>query len=521
MKKRFLTFVLAFVLVIFAACASTAQQTFSATLPPLTITAPVYTDTPIFTPSLTFTASPGLTTPVSPSETLSASATATLVSTVTASIAAATSEALAVADLPTTQSTITTVALLPTEAAMATATATSLPTMALTPSVAPTQPLYTLTPVSSEGAPDAITNSDAALSEKTGWTCDDFPCGNDIPGFLKRIQVPAGFHVEHVGQFPGQPLQITYGPDGLLYATVLENGTRNGAVYVMDADGNSARYSGDLVSPLGLAFQPGTDVLFVSARVTPDKDGGIWRIPPGGGKPEPVMIDLPCCYNLINNQPNGMVFGQDGYLYIGVGSLTDTTANPPRSAKAWADLKPYEASILRINPLTGETSVYAQGTRDPYDIAVDSTGQLYATDNGLVTGQGDRLLQVNAGANYGWPYWGGLGCQNCPIKPASVKVSPDMIDFPPYTRPRGLVAYTGKQFPVDMFDSLFVTLWNGVDGGQRVIRVDPRRVGEDNYVPQAFVTGLIRPIDVVVAPDGSLVVADYVYGHIWRVVYGS
>ena len=52
-----------------------------------------------------------------------------------------------------------------------------------------------------------------------------------------------------------------------------------------------------------------------------------------------------------------------------------------------------------------------------------------------------------------------------------------------------------------------------------MIRVDPRRVGDDNYVPQAFVTGLIRPIDVTVAPDGSLVVADYVYGHIWRVVY--
>jgi glucose/arabinose dehydrogenase len=54
-----------------------------------------------------------------------------------------------------------------------------------------------------------------------------------------------------------------------------------------------------------------------------------------------------------------------------------------------------------------------------------------------------------------------------------------------------------------------------------VIQVDPRRVGEDNYTPQAFVTGLIRPIDVAVAPDGSLVVADYVYGHIWRVVYGE
>src|SRR5262249_18855079 len=154
------------------------------------------------------------------------------------------------------------------------ATATPLPTITLTPSIVPTQPLYTLTPVSNAGAPaeNSSADQDAALTDKTGWSCDDFPCGDDIPGFLKRIQAPPGFQVEHVGQFPGQPMQMTYGPDGLLYATVLENGTRNGAVYVMDADGNSARYSGDLVSPIGLAFQPGTDVLYVSARVSLDKD---------------------------------------------------------------------------------------------------------------------------------------------------------------------------------------------------------------------------------------------------------
>ena len=513
MKKRFLTLPLAIVLVIFAACASTtAQQTFSATLPPLTITAPIYTDTPIFTPSLTFTASPTVSPTFAPTDTLSASATSIDTSTIV-------SVAQVAASLTATQPPDVATATVPPDVA----TATPLPTQTFTPTVSPTQPLYTLTPVTNAGAPTADVGgeSDAALSAKTGWTCDDFPCGDDIPGWLKRIQVPQGFHVEHVGQFPGQPLQITYGPDGRLYATVLENGSRNGAVYVMDVDGKAARYSGDLVSPIGLAFQPETDVLFVSARVSIDKDGGIWRIPPGGGDPEPVITNLPCCYNAINNQPNGMTFGQDGYLYLGVGSLTDTTANPPHSAKAWADLKPYEASIVRINPLTGETSIYAQGIRDPYDIAADSTGQLYATDNGLVTGQGDRLLQINAGAHYGWPYWGGRGCENCPIKPASVKVSPDLIAFPPFTRPRGLVVYTGTQFPADMFDTLFVTLWNGVDGGQRVIRVDPRHINDDNYAPQQFVTGLIRPIDVAVAPDGSLVVADYVYGNIWRVVYGN
>jgi hypothetical protein len=54
-----------------------------------------------------------------------------------------------------------------------------------------------------------------------GWTCTDFPCEDDIEGFMRRIHVPEGYVLEHAGQFPGQPLQITYGPDGRLYADTL------------------------------------------------------------------------------------------------------------------------------------------------------------------------------------------------------------------------------------------------------------------------------------------------------------
>jgi glucose/arabinose dehydrogenase len=70
---------------------------------------------------------------------------------------------------------------------------------------------------------------------------------------------------------------------------------------------------------------------------------------------------------------------------------------------------------------------------------------------------------------------------------------------------------------------LFVTLWNGRGGAQRVVNIDPRDpyVSLAGYVPTPFVTGLIRPVDVVVAPDGTLVVADFIYGHVWRVRYAG
>jgi hypothetical protein len=222
-----------------AACAPQTQQAFSVTVAPTQPpSAPIYTPTPTFTPTLTVT--PSLTPTLTPTLTLTPSPTLTVTPSLT----------------PT-----------------------------LTSSPTPTQPLWTLTPPSGDGAPAAFQNAPADFAPTAGWSCSDFPCENDVDAFMRRIRVPEGYQLAHVGRFPGQPMQIVYGPDERLYATVIENGgTRTGAVYVMTEDGTAERYSGELLSPIGLAFQPGTNVLFVSARMTGDKGGGIWRIPSSKGQ---------------------------------------------------------------------------------------------------------------------------------------------------------------------------------------------------------------------------------------------
>jgi len=463
----FARFLLISCALVIAACAPGApnQQTFRATPVAIDVTAPIYTATATFTPAPTRTPAPTETPTIEPSATLTLS-----------------------------------------------------PTPSLTPSPAPTQPLLTLTPPAARDLPAPAPLIPAPTSRAEGWSCGDFPCEDDIDGFLRRIQVPEGYRVEHAGQFPGQPMQITYGPDGLLYATVLENGTRSGAVYVLDADGSARRYSGTLIAPIGLAFQPGTETLYVSGRVTLEQGGGLWRVPPGGGEPEAVITDLPCCFMAIDNQPSGLIFGPDGYLYLGVGALTDHAEAMPGARGAYVEVGPLEASVLRIQPHTGAVEVFASGIRSPYDLTFDSGGRFYATDSGLLTGQGDRLLALDQGAFYGWPYWRARGCEDCPLSPGNRPQAPDLLPLPDFVLPRGLVAYTGAMFPANLYDSLFVALWNGVEGGQQIIRVDPAAVAE-GYVPDSFVTGLIRPIDVALAPDGALVIADYIYGHVWRVVY--
>lgn len=379
--------------------------------------------------------------------------------------------------------------------------------------------LLTLTPPARDGAPSAFLHQPADFAATAGWSCGDFPCENDINGFLRRISVPEGYSVEHAGQFPGQPMQIAYGTDGRLYATVLEDGlTRAGAVYALDEDGRAERYAGDFFSPVGLAFQPGTEVLYVSSRLSQFEGGALWRIDPGQ-EPELVLDDLPCCYGIIDNQPNGLIFGPDGYLYMGIGGLTDHAEPPNPQVAEYAEIEPDEAAILRIQPHTAEVDTFAQGLHNPYDITFDAEGQFYATDQGLVSGQGDRLLAISERRHYGWPYWRTRACEQCPARPSGLDIEPDVFAFPPFSIPRGLVAYTGTQFPANMYNGVFVVLWNGTEDAQRVVLFSALSLTGREPVPEPFVTGLIRPIDVTIAPDGSLVVADFIYGHVWRVRY--
>lgn len=473
-----------FCTIILSACGG-SQSTTVVTIPATQIGAgaPVYTATPSFTPSHTPTATFTLT----PTDT--ATVTATFTHTPTAT-------------------------LTPTATNTSTATATQTPSQTATTALLPP------TAVRLGDAPLAVDILPAELSETSEWSCGDFPCENDIEGFLQRIRVPQGFAVSHVGQFGGQVMQMAYGNDGRLYATVLEDGTRKGAVYVMNADGTSERFSETIISPNGLAFQPGTDVLYVSGRATLESGGALYRVD-SDGRTIIVIDDLPCCYQVIRNQPNGVMFGSDGLLYMGIGAITDHAESPRPANQPYADILPEEAAILRINPHTGERETYASGLHNPFDIAFSSTGRLFATDMGLVTGEGDRVLEIIPGAHYGWAYYRTRGCADCPPRPGTLETAPDLVRLENYSLPAGLTAYTGNQFPENMQDTLFVALWNGTDYAQRIVWIDPDdpRLGSDEFVVQPFVTGLIRPTDVIVGQDGSLLVADFIYGHVWRVTY--
>ena len=102
-----------------------------------------------------------------------------------------------------------------------------------------------------------------------------------------------------------------------------------------------------------------------------------------------------------------MVASPDGSkLYVGVGSNSNITENG-------LDAEEGRAAIYEVDRVTGAKRIYASGTRNPTNLAIEpGHGQLFAVVNerdeigpDLVP---DYLTSIQEGGFYGWPYsyWG-------------------------------------------------------------------------------------------------------------------
>ncbi|MYE25557.1 MAG: sorbosone dehydrogenase family protein [Gammaproteobacteria bacterium] len=217
--------------------------------------------------------------------------------------------------------------------------------------------------------------------------------------------------------------------------------------------------------------------------------------------------------------------GPDGHLYVPVGA----PCNICESADARF------ASILRMDPDTGETSVYAAGVRNSVGMAWHpETGELWFSDNGR-DWLGDDLPpeEINRvqkpGAHYGYPYIHGDD-----IADPEFGAGHDPKD---YVRPEvaiqahaaalGLAFYTGDQFPAEWQGALFIAehgSWNRSSKvGYRVsvVRFDD---ATPRYAPFLDVwledeKATARPNDVLVARDGTLLISDDLGGRIFRVTH--
>lgn len=244
----------------------------------------------------------------------------------------------------------------------------------------------------------------------------------DVADPVKALVLPAGFTARLVGSVQN-PTSLALADDGTLYVFQL-----NGDILRQRAAdrpaGKFEPFASGFEMPTGLLATP-TGV-FVSSvgQVTEVRDTN------GDGAGEAVRTlfqpgELPGRqYDAHSN--NGLTLGPDGHLYITVGG---TSGKGP-------EMHPLGGVILRYDLAAGTYTVFARGLRNPYDLAFDPDGNLYASDNGpevpdyeLPVIPPDEINLILEGKDYGYPRYFG-------VPPESGTEAP-LLQLPPAPSPPG------------------------------------------------------------------------------------
>jgi glucose/arabinose dehydrogenase len=344
---------------------------------------------------------------------------------------------------------------------------------------------------------------------------------------LDRIVLPPGFRIEIFASGVENARSMARGDKGTIFV-----GTRSdGRVYaVLDTNGDAradrvVTIARGLNMPNGVAFRDGALYVAEVSRV--------WRYDnieaSLDAPPKPVLLND----TFPTDDHHGwkfIGFGPDGWLYVPVGApcnICDRRKDDPRYA-----------SITRMRSDGTGVEVFAHGVRNTVGFTWHPrTGALWFTDNGRdMLGDDvppDELnVAARAGLDFGYPYCHGGDVTDPEFggaRPCSEFVPP-VQKLGPHVAALGLRFYTGTMFPAEYRNQLFIAehgSWNrSTPIGYRLtlVKLDGDRAV--SYEP--FASGWLqdgtswgRPVDVLVMPDGALLVSDDKADVIYRVSYGQ
>jgi glucose/arabinose dehydrogenase len=340
---------------------------------------------------------------------------------------------------------------------------------------------------------------------------------------LDLIQLPPGFQINVYARGVSGARSMTRGSEGTLFV-----GSRgDGAVYaVLDRDGDQQAEEvltlvTELNTPNGVAFRDGDLYVAETHRVWRYRDiESHLRSPP---QPELILDNLP---KDRRHSWRFIAFGPDGWLYVPVGA--------PCNACRPADER--YASMLRMRPDGTGLEVFARGIRNT--VGFDwrpETEELWFTDNGRDWLGDDRppdeLNRASgSGLHFGYPYCHGgdipdpefgqeRGCQ---------EFTPPARNLGPHVAAIGMRFYTGDMFPEEYRNQILIAehgSWNRAEPlGYRLSLVRQEKGQVTAY--EVFAEGWLqggrpwgRPVDVLVMPDGALLVSDNQASVIYRITY--
>ncbi len=221
------------------------------------------------------------------------------------------------------------------------------------------------------------------------------------------------------------------------------------------------------------------------------------------------------------------VFGPDGKLYFNFGNegrqLKDAKGNLVKDqfGREISRKNFQEGMLFRCNLDGSEVECLAQNFRNNYEVAVDSYGTLWQSDNDDDGNKGVRINFVMEYGNYGykdqmtrasWGYPRTNIEEEIPLRhwhlndPGTV---PNLLQTGSGS-PTGMVLYEGDLLPKQFYGQMI-----HCEPGHNVVRSYPVTKKGAGYSAQIVnimkneTDQWFRPADVCVAPDGSLIVADW------------
>ncbi|CAN5265180.1 sorbosone dehydrogenase family protein [soil metagenome] len=341
---------------------------------------------------------------------------------------------------------------------------------------------------------------------------------------LSKIKLPEGFKIEIYAEVENAR-QMVLSPSGTLF---VGNRDEDKVYALKDTDGDFKAdkkwvIAKGLDMPNGVAFKDGD--LYVAEKSKVSKYPGI----------ESKLSNPPAAVTIYDKFPTEkshgwkyIAFGPDGKLYVPVGAPGNIVLSKD----------PIFASITRMNSDGTGFEVFANGVRNTVGFAWHpETKNIWFTDNGRdMLGDDVPPCELNtapkAGMHFGYPF-----CHGGTIKDPEFGSKRPCSDFAApaqnlgaHVAALGLKFYTGAMFPAEYKNQIILAehgSWNrSKKSGYKLSLV--KVSGDKGTSYETFASGWLdeatqkvwgRPVDVLLLPDGSMLVSDDYADVIYRISY--
>lgn len=225
-------------------------------------------------------------------------------------------------------------------------------------------------------------------------------------------------------------------------------------------------------------------------------------------------------YAFMGHDMHGLRLGPDGRMYFSIGDRGASVKT--REGKVLS--LPDRGAVFRCELDGSRLEVFAEGLRNPQELAFDQFGNLFTGDNNSDGGDKARFIHLVLGADYGWRV--GFQYRNRPVQRgpwnAEKMWAPQFTGqaayiLPPVDNissgPSGLTYHPGSAQLQNYRNHFFLADFRGQpsSSGVHSFRVEPRGVSFKLVDRKQFAWGVLAT-DVDFGPDGALYVSDWVMG---------